>query len=225
MIKVRQNLQKVVAIAICLAGFSVSNVLAQNDTTDQGVVINGVKWATRNVALPGTFAANPEDAGMFYQWNSKVGWTTIDPLLNSSGRTKWRHPWYGNNATSWEKVNDPCPTGWRMPTQQELQKLVDAGSKWTTVNGVEGNLFGSGSNTLFLPASGRRFDVNGRFNEGVKLKDGFYWSITRNNDDKERAYYLWFFGMRDSEGNRMFDVTVSNGGYKANGLSCRCVSE
>ena len=52
MIKVRLNLRKVVAIAICLAGFSVSNVLAQDNTTDQGVVINGVKWATRNVGKP-----------------------------------------------------------------------------------------------------------------------------------------------------------------------------
>jgi len=40
-------------------------------TYDEGVVINGVKWATRNVAAPGTFAANPQDAGMFYQWNRK----------------------------------------------------------------------------------------------------------------------------------------------------------
>ena len=38
-----------------------------------GVVINGVRWATRNVDKPGTFAANPEDAGMLYQWNRKVG--------------------------------------------------------------------------------------------------------------------------------------------------------
>ena len=43
---------------------------------DEGVIINGVKWATRNVATLGTFAAKPEDAGMFYQWGHKIGWST-----------------------------------------------------------------------------------------------------------------------------------------------------
>ena len=33
--------------------------------TDAGVVIDGIRWATRNVDAPGTFAENPEDAGMF----------------------------------------------------------------------------------------------------------------------------------------------------------------
>ena len=32
-------------------------------TPEEGVVINGVRWATRNVAAPGTFIANPQDAG------------------------------------------------------------------------------------------------------------------------------------------------------------------
>jgi len=43
--------------------------LSNDPYTDAGVIINGIKWATRNVDMPGTFAANPEDAGMFYQWD------------------------------------------------------------------------------------------------------------------------------------------------------------
>ena len=46
-----------------------------NPTLNKRVVINGVRWATCNVDAPGNFAANPEDAGMFYQWNRKVGWS------------------------------------------------------------------------------------------------------------------------------------------------------
>jgi len=52
MLKIRLNLRKVIAIAICLVVFSVSDVLAQTSTTDKGVVINGVKsgseWTTVN---------------------------------------------------------------------------------------------------------------------------------------------------------------------------------
>ena len=40
----------------------ISNTMMNSNVTDKGVVINGVKWATRNVATPGTFAANPEVA-------------------------------------------------------------------------------------------------------------------------------------------------------------------
>ena len=37
-------------------------------TTDEGVVINGVKWATRNVGSTGTFVTNPQDYGEYYTW-------------------------------------------------------------------------------------------------------------------------------------------------------------
>ena len=35
---------------------------------EKGVVINGVRWATRNVGAPGTFVENPEDFGEYYTW-------------------------------------------------------------------------------------------------------------------------------------------------------------
>ncbi len=37
-------------------------------TTDQGVVINGVKWATRNLDAGGKFVENQEDYGAYFQW-------------------------------------------------------------------------------------------------------------------------------------------------------------
>ena len=58
------NLRNVVAIAICLLVFSIVDVMAQTPTTDPGVMINGIKWATRNIDEPGTFADNPEDVGI-----------------------------------------------------------------------------------------------------------------------------------------------------------------
>ena len=58
-------------------------VFAQNNTTDEGVEIDGIIWATRNVDAPGTFAENPEDTGMLFQWNRRVGWSATDPIINS----------------------------------------------------------------------------------------------------------------------------------------------
>ena len=38
---------------------------------EDGIIINGVKWATRNVGAHGQFVANPEDFGGYYQWGRK----------------------------------------------------------------------------------------------------------------------------------------------------------
>jgi len=175
-----------------------------------GVVINGVRWSTRNVAAPGTFAANPEDAGMFYQWNRNVGWSSTDPMVNSNGGTTWDSSIPTSN--SWEKANDPCPTGWRMPTLEEQQSLSAAGSEWTTENGVNGRIFGSGETAVFLPAAGGRDGSGALYGVGSK---GRYWSGTPHPDTREHP-----FGMDFNEGHAgTFNYPRSLG------ISVRCISE
>ena len=190
-------------------------VTVYNPLKDNGIIINGIKWATRNVGKPGTFAAKPEDAGMFYQWNSKTGWSSIDPMKNSNNETMWVFPWNGGYSESgvgqWDKTNNPCPAGWRMPTQQELQDLYNTDSKWTTVNGVNGRIFGSGSNVLFLAASGYRYFDVGRISY-VNTR-GYYWSSTVNDTF---SYFLDF----DNK-----NVVSNFGTNRAFGFSCRCVAK
>ena len=146
--KFKLNMRKVVAIAICLAGSA--TMFAQDNTTDEGVIINGVKWATRNVDVPGTFAVNPEDAGMFYQWNRKTAQAATGAVTGWENSTP--------TGTVWEKANDPSPAGWRIPTKAEIEKLSDANKvshEWTTQNGVKGRKFtdkATGS-SLFLIAA------------------------------------------------------------------------
>jgi len=157
MIKVRQNLRKMVTIATCLAVssmvFSSCGQSAKGTKVDlnsetkqeevdlssqeEGVVINGVKWATRNVDKPGTFAANPENAGMLFQWNRRVGWSATDPMINSNDGSTWDYS--ESTGTTWEKSNDPSPIGWRVPSSDEIRKLTDkdkVNSEWTTVNRI-----------------------------------------------------------------------------------------
>ena len=144
------------------------------------VLIDGIKWATRNVDAPGTFAAKPEDPGMFYQWSSKVGWSATDPMISSDGDTTWINYVAGSGSSPWEKVHDPCPLGWRMPTRNEMQTLQNADSQWTTRNGVNGRVIGSDSDLLFLPAAGMRYFQSGRL-LGVGVY-GCYWHSTSNFD-------------------------------------------
>jgi hypothetical protein len=39
------------------------------------VTVGGVEWATCNVNTPNSFTAKPSDAGLYYQWNRRVGWS------------------------------------------------------------------------------------------------------------------------------------------------------
>ena len=56
-------------IALFLTSCGTRRTTIQNPATyDVGVVINGVRWATRNVDAPGTFAKNPESAGNHFTW-------------------------------------------------------------------------------------------------------------------------------------------------------------
>ena len=155
-------------------GFTARTSVEVPDTTDEGVVINGIRWATRNVSLPGTFAPYPEIFGMYYQWNRRIGWSShTNPLFNSQGGTIWDST--TPIGTEWEAANDPCPAGWRVPTQAELQSLNNAGSEWITQNRVNGRLFGTAPNQIFLPAAGFRHS-----NGAPSSSGGNYWSSTRN---------------------------------------------
>ncbi|MDR0872290.1 MAG: Ig-like domain-containing protein [Prevotellaceae bacterium] len=180
-------------------------------TTDAGVIINGVKWATRNIDEPGKFAATAESAGKFYQWNSQVGWSSTAPIVSTDGST-WDSSWNGNNAAVWETANNVCPAGWRVPTLAEHESLAAVGSEWNTVNGQNGRTFGTVPNTLFLPAAGTRYGPSSAlFNAGA---GGYYWSSTVGGSTS--SYSLFF-----ASGS----VTPRYNGSRGHGLSVRCVAE
>ena len=194
---------------------------AQTETTDIGVIINDVIWAARNVGAPGTFAANPEDAGMFYQWNRSIGWSTTDPIINSDNDSIWNgldvyidndgilnRPVVDDNT--WEKVNDPCPSGWRLPTNTEFESLISFDNKWTTLNGVNGRIFSSDTNSLFLPAVGHR-KWNGSLHSVNEF--GYYFS---SNIDNHYIDFLVF------DSNLVLAKTFN---YYMEGVSVRCVAD
>jgi len=175
---------------------------------EQGVVINGVCWATRNVAEPGTFADKPEDAGMFYQWNHRKAWPATGSVTG----------WDSSDASgsSWAKANDPSPAGWRVPTLAEIKKLLDTNkvrNEWTTVNGVYGRKFTdkTSGKSIFLPAAGyRSYYVGVLYYAG---NYGYYWSSTQI--DGYFACFLYF-----NSGNANWDYY-----YRSNGFSVRSVAE
>jgi uncharacterized protein (TIGR02145 family) len=161
--------------------------------------------------MSGTFAATPQDAGMFYQWGSKIGWSNKNPLTATDGSNIWRD--ISETGNVWLSENNSCPKGWRVPTQTELQSLANAGSEWTTVEGVFGRKFGAGAQTVFLSAAGFRYYNTGNIVEWTGTF-GSYWSSTATGAD---AYYL-DFAERHGANSDYFH-------YRTNGFPVRCVKE
>ncbi|MDR2964098.1 MAG: TonB family protein [Bacteroidales bacterium] len=162
-----------------------------------GVMVNNVCWATRNVSLPGTFAATPESAGLFYQWNRKIGWSTTEPLINSNGGYEWSNSTM--RGSEWEKANDPSPAGWRVPTSHEIQSLLDYNNvtrEWVVKNGVTGRKFTDKTtgNSLFFPAAGYRDEEDGILNV---IKYCFYWSTIPDDSNNEFLSYVHYYDNYD----------------------------
>ncbi len=121
-------------------------------------------------------------------------------------------------------ANDPCPTGWKVPSQKQWALLLKEGT--TVINNVSdlangvniankwvwtGNGYKVGG-ALYLPAAGIR--NNGGSAPTYVGSDGYYWSSTVN-------------------GVNAWGLSFSNGGVypgsnyygRAGGMSVRCVAE
>ena len=137
---------------------------------------------------PSTYDANGDWDGKFITTNtSPRDW--LDPQNDNL--------WQGVNGT-----NNPCPSGYRLPTIAEW----DAERTSWSSNDAAG-AFGS---PLKLPMAGDRHYSNGSLdNEGSR---GFYWSSTVSST---LSMYLVFIS---------YDA-VSLDSYRATGCSVRCIKD
>jgi len=179
--------------------------------TEPGVWINGIYWAKCNVNTPGFFTAKPEDFGMFYQWNRKVGWTSTDPLDGSNGEKTWNSSPYEPDEF-WAKAKDPCPTSWRLPNENEIKSLENVGSNGF-LNGVPGKYFGTDSQKAFFPSAGFRWSDGELASPDSR---GEYWSST-SEADYYAAVSMFFYANGGKPGYRWAN--------KLSGYPVRCVKE
>ncbi|MCP4929831.1 MAG: hypothetical protein GY918_12320, partial [Gammaproteobacteria bacterium] len=150
--------------------------------------VTGEIWMDRNLGASQVATSSTDEAsyGDLYQWGrgadghqsrtsgiTNVSSTTDTPghgdfITRSGYPYDWRSPqndnlWQGVNGT-----NNPCPSGYRLPTQAEWESEL---ATWSSNNAA-----GAFASPLKLPLAGRRNDLNGSISNVGSF--GFYWSST-----------------------------------------------
>jgi len=229
---------------------------------EEGVVINGIRWATRNLDCGGCFVPNDYDPGAHYQWGRQTDGHECSSLLHDNAVSgadldlngqvattsaaygkfirhigqpagDWRIPldvtrWNGGTESSPLKtVSDPCPAGWRVPTQTELSSLVQTANVtavWTfdyNSSRVNGTVFTDNATltSIFLPAADGRSCCDGTLWDGGgnNYWSGYYWSST------ESSGLPGYITVLDTDHSGV--QKINEGFQLMNGLSVRCVKD
>ena len=143
----------------------------------------GVKWACCNVG-----ATAPEQFGGYYAW----GETEVKSYYDTETYVFFDNVSFKNGkdaeecftnigsdiaGTSYDVAHVKWGGGWRMPSRDQIEQLVNnCSSERSTLNGVDGWFFtGSNGGKIFLPAVGRFYHDDTHF-VGV---EGEYWTSTQ----------------------------------------------
>ncbi|WP_426478150.1 FISUMP domain-containing protein [Chryseobacterium sp. CBSDS_008] len=164
--------------------------------------------------------------GNYYQWGRKnpvadantpataiAGWNTA-AAANGAWNT-------GTEAVPNKTVNDPCPTGFRVPTRNEWVSFntnsttsnmgTFVASPGSATNFTVAKVFTNNGSTLTFPAAGYRNNTTGALN--FRAYSGYYWSSTESSTS---AYYLNF---------NSGAINPANNSNRTYGFSVRCIAE
>ena len=148
---------------------------------------SGTLWSCCNLG-----ADKPEAYGGYYAWGETeekdyYDWSTYK---HCDGSEDTRHD-IGSDitGTKYDVAHVKWGGGWHMPTQTQIQELLDnTTSEWISQNGVAGKKFtGSNGGTIFIPAAGGIY-----YSDLYTGENGFYWASTIFEGYEGRAYGLYF---------------------------------
>jgi uncharacterized protein (TIGR02145 family) len=169
--------------------------------------------------VPIPFTPIWEINGGYWQWGrsaeAAAGPTATDPKDGAVSGWNTTGAANGDWADGSKTANDPCPTGYRVPTKAQWDGVVANNTK-TNVGSFSNSAtnYGAGKkfgDQLMLPAAGCRDGNNGALI--YRGYYGFYWSSTEYDSN-----YAWYLGFDSSNAGTYHS-------YRTNGISVRCVAE
>jgi len=157
--------------------------------------------------------------GNYYQWGILAhvadDTTSVEPISPWNTDSAANGAWADGSKTA----TDPCPAGFRVPTNAQWAAVIANNTRSSTGSWAAGTAnFGSAihwgpnesTKNLTLPAAGYRSASNGALD--YRGTGGTYWSSTELG---AFAYALFFFSSN----------ALTSSGLRTNGFSVRCVSE
>jgi uncharacterized protein (TIGR02145 family) len=183
----------------------------------------GKVWMDRNLGATQVAESSTDEAsyGDLYQWGRKKDGHQIRTSRAYPGPVKSgaEDDWFIKGSYDWldrkddtrwaaprtANDNDPCPPGFKVPSQAELEAERNNGF-WEN-DSPQNNASGALNSVLRLPMAGYRTPTGVLPPAG---SNGNYWSSTVGNTS---AVYLRFDG----------DNAVTGGQFRANGCSVRCI--
>ncbi|RLD60208.1 MAG: hypothetical protein DRJ01_10060 [Bacteroidetes bacterium] len=182
----------------------------------------GKIWMDRNLGATQVATSSTDAAayGDLYQWGRGTDGHQIRTSATTSSLSSNDDPGHGNfilapnspydwrspqNDNLWQGVsgvNNPCPTGYRIPTEAELDAER---ASWSSNDAA-----GAYASPLKLPVAGLRDSSNGSLN--VVGSGGFYWSSTINGTSS--------YSLRFGSGN-----AYMGSDRRAYGFSVRCIKD
>ena len=212
------------AFNVCVG---VSSIVGAGGITYGTVVgADGKCWLDRNLGAPNvaTGYADSTNYGYLYQWGRNTDGhqittsstsSTLSPtdavaspdttkfILAPSSPYDWRS---GQNNALWQGVsgtNNPCPTGFRIPTQPEW-------AAWVTAAGITNYITAFSSNLKLTAAGYRDYGGGTLYLRGAY---GYYWSSSVTG--------IFAFNLKFNSGG----VNPADNYYRAYGFSVRCVKD
>ncbi len=182
----------------------------------------GKTWMDRNLGASqvATSSTDANAYGDLYQWGRRADGhqcrtslttntlSTIDQpahgsfILSPYNQADWRNPQNDNLWQGVNGINNPCPSGYRLPTETELNAER---TSWSSNNAA-----GAFTSPLKLTLAGQRNSSGGLLN--YVGGQGGYWSNTIFSSDSRYLYLV--------EGNAFM-----NNDFRASGYSVRCIKE
>lgn len=162
---------------------------ASDPTVSAGQVVDlglSVYWASCNLG-----AEKPEEYGNHYAWGetkTKASYYTRNYSYYNESTTQFVNIGNEISGTEYDAAKVNLGNQWRMPTQKELQELIDNCSwEWIQINDINGyKVTGQNGNSIFLPAAGFLSDTQ-HYNMNILL---WYWTGTEGTGRSSLAISL-----------------------------------